>query len=112
MAVHVRLVPHSGGRISTAGGTGEAPVCCAKWWDERREMASPVMMALPKTNTPMATSPAIRTISIWIAMETARALPLLSGKHMGTERPERQPYRKRLRHYPSGRSRVSIAMLL
>jgi hypothetical protein len=33
-------------------------------------MVKPVMMALPKTIKPMATTPAISTISIWIAMGT------------------------------------------
>lgn len=56
-----------GGGIWASGGTGDAPVCCARWWDRRPEMANPVTMALPKTIKPMATVPAISTISIWIA---------------------------------------------
>jgi hypothetical protein len=59
---------YPGGRISTAGGTGDAPVCCARWWDGRRDMASPMRMALPNTIKPMATAPAISTISIWTPM--------------------------------------------
>ena len=56
------------GGVSTSGDTGNAPVCCAKWWDGRREIVIPVTIALPKTIKPMATTPAISTISIWIAM--------------------------------------------
>jgi hypothetical protein len=88
---HARLVPYSGGRRSTAGGTGDAPVCCARWWDGRREMATPVTMVLPKTIKPMATTPAISTISIWIAMDIPTLATLLSGKDMGTERRWRHP---------------------
>jgi hypothetical protein len=58
---------YSGGRRSTVGGTGDVPVCSARWWDERREMPSAVPIALPKTIKPTATIPAINTISIWIA---------------------------------------------
>jgi hypothetical protein len=46
-------------------------------------MASPVTMALPKTIKPMATAPAISTISIWIATVYPLA-PLLSATHMGS----------------------------
>jgi hypothetical protein len=67
------LVPYSGGRISTAGGTGDVPVCSARWWGGRREMASPVTMALYKAIKPMATIPAISTISIWIATVCPRS---------------------------------------
>jgi hypothetical protein len=38
-------------------------------------MASPATMALPKTIKPMATTPAISTISIWIAMVYPLAPP-------------------------------------
>ena len=38
-------------------------------------MASPVTMALPKTIKAMATTPAISTISIWIAMEIPTRSP-------------------------------------
>jgi hypothetical protein len=65
------------GGSSTSGGTGNAPVCCAKWCARRREIVIPVTIALPKTIKAMATTPAISTISIWIAMVYPLA-PLLS----------------------------------
>jgi hypothetical protein len=51
--------PDGGGGISASGDTGDVPVCCAKWWDGRREIASPVMIALPTAITPTDTTPAI-----------------------------------------------------
>jgi hypothetical protein len=55
---------HSGGRRSTAGGTGEAPVRVARWWDGRREIARAVMIALPATMIPRDTTAAIISASI------------------------------------------------
>jgi hypothetical protein len=46
-------------------------------------MARPVAIALPKTIKPIATTPAISTISIWIAMIGLLG-PVPSAKHMGT----------------------------
>jgi hypothetical protein len=51
--------PDGGGGISASGDTGNVPVCCAKWWDRRREIASPVMSASPTAITPTDTTPAI-----------------------------------------------------
>jgi hypothetical protein len=83
------LAPYSGGRTSTAGGTGELPVCSAKWWAGRFDTVSPVAMALPKTIRPIATTPAISTISIWIAMVINPLALLLSAKHIGMESADR-----------------------
>jgi hypothetical protein len=55
--------PHSGGRISTVGETGEAPVCVARWCGGRREILSPVMIAPPPTIRPRATRAAIISVS-------------------------------------------------
>jgi hypothetical protein len=48
-------------------------------------------MALPKTIKPIATTPAISTISIWIAMVINPLDLLLSAKHIGTESADRHP---------------------
>src|SRR5262249_45807475 len=72
------------GGSSTAGGTGDTPVCCAKWCVGRREIVIPVTIALPTAIKAMATTPAINTISIWIAMVHPVARRL-SDKHIGTE---------------------------
>jgi hypothetical protein len=53
--------------IWASGGTGDVPVCSAKWWEGRREIANPIMMALPTAINPMATTAAITMISNWIA---------------------------------------------
>jgi hypothetical protein len=46
-------------------------------------------MALPKTIKPIATTPAISTISIWIAMVINPLALLLSAKHIGMESADR-----------------------
>src|SRR6266446_10555839 len=51
--------PDGGSGISVYGDPADVPVCCAKWWDGRREIASPVMIALPTAITPTDTIPAI-----------------------------------------------------
>ena len=69
--------PDGGGGISASGDTGDVPVCCAKWWDGRREIASPVMIALPTAITPTDTTPAIRSrirmeSSTWMLAECSK----------------------------------------
>ena len=59
-----RFVFHPRDSISTSGGTGELPVCSAKWWEGRRDIALPVLICLTRMIRAAATSPAISMISI------------------------------------------------
>jgi hypothetical protein len=73
--------PHPpGGRISTVGGTGEAPVRVARWWDDRREITNPRMIAAAPMIMPRDTTAAMITVSMKVAM---RQVYSLTVKHSG-----------------------------
>jgi hypothetical protein len=69
--------------MSTVGGTGEAPVCVAVWWDGRREIMNPRLTALTATRIPRATTAAMITVSMKIAMCHSHCVPpLLDSRHI------------------------------
>ena len=70
---------YSGGRISTVGGTGEAPECVAVWWVGRREITNARTSAPPPTRIPRATTAAMITLS----MKTAISIPIDFSKGTG-----------------------------
>jgi hypothetical protein len=74
-ATALLVSPHSGGRISSAGGTGDSPERVARWWDGRRLITNARMIAPDPTTIPRDTTTAIITVSMKLAMRHACCLP-------------------------------------
>jgi|HubBroStandDraft_6_1064221.scaffolds.fasta_scaffold110415_3 hypothetical protein len=86
--------------MSASGDTGDVPVCCAKWWDGRREIERPVTIALPTAITPTDHHPGNQQFDeYYSAHQVSRTLPasvpgILATTHQRLLRKPRGPHHK------------------